>query len=222
MDGDLMRARAAGAFTRPGRDGRVRLRHSAAAAAVGRWLMLLVALAGLMAMHGLSDHGVGGVSGINGMTGVAGIASSAGSSASTVVSSGVVTSDETRDMDPGHAGHAADGALAAGSSMTSPSVATHESSSEHSTFGAFGASAPSAAGHGGHGSHGGHGELLLGVCLAVLAAGLILRVLVGAFRPVGVFLTKLVDQAAAAGVAVRARARGPACPDLRLLSIQRC
>lgn len=33
--------------------------------------MLLIALTGLMAMHGLSDHGTGGVSGINSASGIA-------------------------------------------------------------------------------------------------------------------------------------------------------
>ncbi|GAB6985970.1 hypothetical protein JCM10369A_24940 [Nocardioides pyridinolyticus] len=163
--------------------------------------MLLVALAGLMAMHGLSDHGVGGLAGAAGERAGVAVASSPGTTSSISMASGASQSGHAFAAGladhADHADHAAKTAVVGGSSSSQP------------------------AGESGDG-HGGHGELLLGVCLAVPAAGLLLRVLVGAFRPLGMFLTRLVDRAAAAVVAVRARARGSACPDLRLLSIQRC
>ena len=122
---------------------------------VARWLMLLVALAGLMAMHGLSDHGVGG--------------------------------PVPLDHPP-----AATGAM---TDMPAPP----------------GDEEPA-------GGHGGHEGLLVGLCLAVLAAVLLLSAVVRRGRPIRASRTWLDGLA----VAVRARARGPSTPDLRQLSVLRC
>lgn len=128
-------------------------------ASIGRWLVLLVALAGLMAMHGLSDHGVGGPVPLQHSSAMSGAAS------------------------PGPA---------------------------------HGDEEPA----GGHG--GGHEGLLVGLCLAVLAAVLLVAGLRTHRRPFLAWRTRLGDLALALATAVRARARGPARPDLRLLSVQRC
>ncbi|MFC7493927.1 MULTISPECIES: DUF6153 family protein [unclassified Nocardioides] len=141
--------------------------HRRRAELVGRWLLLLVALGGLLAMHGFSDHGVGGP--------------------------GAVASSEAEVPADAH---------------------THSGAHDVGGDGAGGSS-------GGHGDH--HGGLVVGMCLAVLAAGLLLG---ATWRRAG--LTVRLRRALAdpvvveAATAVRARARGPAPPDLRLLSIQRC
>ena len=142
-------------------------------AAVGRWVMLLVALTGLMAMHGLSDHGVGGLAG-----------------------SGAVR---------------ADAAVAA-----SVAAASAEGSHEHER-GQVGDSGSES-----HGGHDGHGGLVVSLCLAVLAAVLVLVALVRGAAVRGTLHTRLVDVTGAVAAAVRARARGPGRPDLDVLSIRRC
>jgi hypothetical protein len=64
--------------------------------------------------------------------------------------------------------------------------------------------------------------MLAGLCLAVLAA---LLPFVGArarTRLAGTLADGVRDRATAVGTAIRARARGPGAPDLRMLSVQRC
>ena len=142
-------------------------------AAVGRWVMLLVALIGLMAMHGLSDHGVGGLAG-----------------------SGAVRADAT--VAAPVAGASAEG--------------THEH--ERAQVGD--------SGSGSDGGHGGHGGLVIGLCLAVLAAVLVLAALVRGAGILGTLRLELSDVTRAVAAAVRARARGPGRPDLDVLSVRRC
>ena len=174
MTSRLMRAAQVGVTP-----GRVRGTRGLPLGVVGRWVMLLVALAGLMAMHGLSDHGVGGPT--------------AASQTPAVMAAG--TADHTHAM--------AAGTTAAG----------------HSNDGVDEMSEDGGAGHGGAG---GHGAMLAGMCLAVIGA-----VLLGA---IGVFWRRVLytlqaafgDLTRAWAIAVVACSRGPAPPDLRLLSIQRC
>jgi hypothetical protein len=125
---------------------------------LARWLVLLVALAGLMAMHGLSDHGVGGP----------------------VVGSGAAAPMAGHDHEGGGAG------------------------SDHG------------------GGHGGDGGMLTGLCLAVLVALLPFVVATARTRLPRALADGLRDRAAVVGTAIRARARGPGAPDLRMLSVQRC
>lgn len=160
------------------------------ASSLGRWLMLLVSLAGLMAMHGFSDHGVGGA------TGTAGVSVTSAMHAA-LVASGVEDGDDAA----GHGRHAA--------------------GSDRPARGPVDAAAPEGRAHGGGhgegpGGHGGMAEL----CLAVLAALLLVAALRRGLQPLGVLLIRRLDVAGAARL--RARARGPAAPDLRSLSILRC
>ena len=165
----------------------------------GRWLLLLVALGGLLAMHGFSDHGVGGP---------AAVASSA-TNAAVSAPAGMAAVPSTTGTHPGshHPGHAAD------------STAPHAVLTEPAAVGAVGTPA------GGPGDHhgGGHGTSAAEMCLAVLAAVLLLALTT---RRLGLGVRvrdAFLDVAAVvSAVAFWARARGPAPPDLRLLSIQRC
>lgn len=134
---------------------------------VGRWLLLLVALGGLLAMHGLSDHGVGGPAAVGPAT------------------THVAMDTGTPATDP------ADDAVARGGAADGP------------------------------GEH--HGGSVVGMCLAVIGAVLLLGVVA---RRSG-FITRLrhaltTHLAVLTATSFWARARGPAPPDLRLLSIQRC
>lgn len=131
---------------------------------VGRWLLLVVALGGLFAMHGLSDHGVGGPD---------------------AVTSYSVGSEMPASHSPGHVEE------------------------------------PPGDPGGGHGSH--HGDAVVATCLAVLAAVLALGILMWRGRALRRLRLAATDFPALAAVtALWARARGPAPPDLMLLSIQRC
>lgn len=132
-------------------------------ASIGRWLVLLVALAGLMAMHGLSDHGVGGPVPLQHSSAMSGVASPG----------------PAHDVEEPVGGH-------------------------------------------GDGHGGGHEGLLVGLCLAVLAAVLLVAGPRPHRRPFLAWRTHLGGVALALASAVRARARGPAGPDLRLLSVRRC
>lgn len=134
----------------------------------GRWLLLLAALGGLLAMHGLSDHGVGGPTGLaTAGTHASGVADPAG---------GAV-----------HGAHGEPGDGAAGS----------------------------------HERH--HDGALVAMCLAVVGAVLLLG---AAARRAGLAVRLREALAAQLSVAAAtsfwARARGPAPPDLTVLSIQRC
>ena len=84
--------------------------------------------------------------------------------------------------------------------------------------------AAAASGHEGQGGPGDHhGGVSVGVCLAVIAAMLLAGL--GAWSSGLVTRLRAVvteHAATVASVSVRAHARGPAPPDLTLLSIQRC
>ncbi|GAA4363110.1 hypothetical protein GCM10023146_02130 [Nocardioides caricicola] len=150
----------------------------------GRWLVLLVALGGLLAMHGLSAHGVGGPP------------------------IDVAQRSPMSTMDTPAFAHAATHAADAGASASGSRAARTTSTPPD--------------GHGGH-HRSDDDALVAAMCLAVLATLLLLGV--AAWR-VGVWARirqALVDSVASAGAtAFWARARSPAPPDLRLLSIQRC
>ena len=142
-------------------------------AAVGRWLVPLVALAGLMAMHGLSDHGVGGLAGSSAVRADAAVAAPVADA----------SAEGTHEHERGQVG---------------------DSGSES------------------HGGHDGHGGLVVSLCLAVLAAVLVLAALVRGAGVLGTLRLRVVDVTGAVAAAVRARARGPGRPDLDVLSIRRC
>lgn len=139
----------------------------------GRWLLLLAALGGLLAMHGLSDHGVGGPTGL----------ATAGTHASGAPASGVA--DPAGGAVHGEHGEPGDGAA------------------------------------GSHERH--HDGALVAMCLAVVGAVLLLG---AAARRAGLAVRLREALAAQLSVAAAtsfwARARGPAPPDLTVLSIQRC
>ena len=176
--------------------------------AVARWVMLLAALAGLTAMHGLSDHGVGGP--VRTAEATSSVAAMRSAQAAAVPATAGESMSATHGYDHTHGralvdDHGADeGIVEVAGSATDQGVAR------------------SARQVGGHGSgHGGHGDPMW-LCLAVLAA---LLVGVAALRhrlPSRAMTATLSDLMQAAVAAVCARARGPAKPDLRLLSSQRC
>jgi hypothetical protein len=155
-------------------------RRRAPVSVVGRWLLLLAALGGLLAMHGLSDHGIG--------------------AAVAVPSSGVAAP------------------------VTAMSPGTHDARSHPGTHDGTEAvpSRETSGGASGHHRGGQHSELVVGMCLAVLAAGLLLGV--AAWRTCRFVRLRHATsaQALAAAAALWVRAHGPAPPDLRVLSIQRC
>jgi len=175
-----------------------RSRRAVAAAAVGRWVMLLVALAGLFAMHGLSDHGAGAAvalphSTASAPTGQAmehAVTADGGPAAASVVGA----------FGMAHAAHPASGP-ASGAESKSDAVGLNDKGAGHD----------------------GHGGILVGVCLAVMAAVLLLGGWV-AWRSRLASWARGVrfDLIRASATAIRARARGPGAPDLRLLSVQRC
>jgi hypothetical protein len=150
---------------------------------VGRWLLLLVALGGLFAMHGLSDHGVGAPAAL-------------ASPAAHVESHMGVGHQLGADAASAESAHGA-----AVASMLPADLSTDSGN--------------------GHGDH--HGGVLVGMCLAVLAAALLFGVVAWRARVLARLRHVLAeDPAAAAATAFWARARGPAPPDLTLLSILRC
>ncbi|KQW47308.1 hypothetical protein ASC77_12590 [Nocardioides sp. Root1257] len=154
---------------------------------IGRWLLLLVALGGLFAMHGLSDHGVGGPAAL-------------GSSVAHV------------DAHTG-AGHQLGGGAASPGGMHGAAAAVADASVP--------AEMP-ADSSGGHDDHHG-GGVLVGMCLAVLVAALLFGLAAWCARALARLWHVLAhDPVVAATTAFWARARGPAPPDLNLLSIQRC
>ena len=163
--------------------------------------MLLVALAGLFAMHGLSDHGAAGQ-----------VVTDVGAHATHGSEGPVVLSEEHLQHDVGNAvGSAVEGATDTSTSAAATLLAASPRMAS-AMPGALTGVVNDPPGHGGHG--------LLGMCLAVLAAALTLvlaTTLVRDRRPL--FVT-------APGGSVLptllARARDPDPPDLRLLSVQRC
>jgi hypothetical protein len=161
-----------------------------------RWVILLVALAGLMAMHGLSDHGLGGAGVDARMGGVM-----------AAVGTGHVDGTPglgSADISTGHAGHAG-----------------HASAVDHIDPLFTGAGTASLREQ--HGDHrGGHGDLMVGMCLAVLGALLLFGARKRGSPPLARVLTASVDRTRANATALRARSRGAVRPDLRMLSIQRC
>jgi hypothetical protein len=198
MSGCLRHAPATGSNPRPARR-RVRPRL----AAVGRLSMLLVALAGLFAMHGLSDHGVGGAVAAPGFV--------AGQPADHLGAQAHRHAAQAAEADPMTSAHAAPAPAGSGSALGPASSDTPAARSSAGTS--------DGDGHGdGHGSHG----PLVGVCLAVMAAVLLLGFAARQIRSVRELTITLTDLAGRIAAGVCARARGPARPDLRLLSIQRC
>lgn len=169
---------------------------------LSRWVVLLVALAALMAMHGLSDHGVGGVAGAD-----MGMGAAPFSHATGMEHVGDARGIEGSNPADRSAHHPRGAGLTGGVHTSGPST------SELGT-GAAGDQ------HGHHG--GGHEDLMVGMCLAVLGALALLRSLRRGSRPLERVLTASVDRALASATALRVRARGAVRPDLRMLSIQRC
>ena len=174
-------------------------------ATTARWVVLLVALAGLMAMHGLSDHGVSGVPGTGSDTGT-GAAFPVSHSSGTGLrgDANSITASNHADQSGHHQGRVG---------LTGDARFPGPSSSELGT------------GSGGdrHGQHrGGHEGLMVGMCFAVLGALALLRTVRRGSRPLDRVLTASVDRALASATALRARRLGAVRPDLRMLSIQRC
>lgn len=157
--------------------------------------MLLVALAGLIAMHGLSDHGVGGPAVSSPMSSTRQDATSTQSDMRLSVATIGTSSPGTAD-----AGHLSQDAAAPGSSGGAP----------HSDVG------------GTSGGQGDHGGMLAGMCLAVMAGTLALAVAAWRARLRSALNDLLPNLNPITGRMWRARSWGPAPPDLRLLSIQRC
>jgi hypothetical protein len=200
MSGYLAHASTFGRSSRP-----ARRRSHLPLATVGQWAMLLVALAGLFAMHGLSDHGVGGT---------VPMSSSASENAGHQAGQGadqtaMQTAMQTADHEIGHG------------------MALNLSTNIGTNTGLHGVSVAEPAGSmEGHSDGGGHGHggdgLLVGVCLAVIAAVILLGVAAWHARLLREVRGFLIDLARPSVTAIRARARGPATPNLRVLSIQRC
>ncbi len=142
---------------------------TALVAPAARTLVLLAALAGLFAMHGLADHGTSHGS----MTG-----SMSGSPQGPDPAAGHAHDDHTRPTEPTVAGPVAGPVAVVG---------------------------PLA-------------ESAMGLCLAVLAGGLVLLLVRGGAWPARPWSDLVVRRC----VAVIARARAPDPPDLLALSIQRC
>ena len=137
---------------------------------LARWAMLLVALAGLMAMHGLSDHSVSGIG---------------------------------PSLEP----------VSASTGITAPTLdhVLHENTPGDSAVGL-----PS------DDDLGGHGQTLAELCLAVLAAVLLLATCRRGFQRLGYLSARFLDLTGPITTAQLATARGPPTPDLRMLSVQRC
>ncbi|GAA4748438.1 hypothetical protein GCM10023350_36710 [Nocardioides endophyticus] len=158
---------------------------------VGRWMLLLVALGGLFAMHGLSDHGVGGPAAVASPT----------ASAATAMAHADAHGETSNDARP--AIHAGDPAASDGEDRAGLTTGL-----------------PAGQGGGAHGDH--HGGVLVGMCLAVLAAVMAFSICAWRARVLVRLRGVGHDPAVAAATAFWARARGPAPPDLRMLSILRC
>lgn len=164
---------------------------------VGRWLTLLLALGGLVAMHGLSGHGVAGP-----------VVGATGAMAATSPLPAVGGAGSGRTAGPGsappagHTGH-----------RTDP-----PRGGEVAPRPAAGADDGRGSEHGGH-----HGASAPVTCLAVLAALLLLGA--PGWRtglPRQVRRTRAETALLAPASAFRARARDPVPPDLAVLSILRC
>lgn len=175
---------------------RRRRRGPRAAELAARWFVLLAALVGLFAMHGLSDHG----------TGPAPLTTASATVGTASAAAGVASDARSAPVPDDAAGAHASGTPA------------------EATTAAGGCDGSCHAGHGdnhpGGPSGGGHDMGLMGLCLAILVAALLSAVAAydhwwTAFRRT---LGALVSRVA---VTV-ATSRGLDPPDLHRLSIARC
>ena len=204
MRGLQVRAYSFGLLRLPTRVRRARPRTAAA-----QWLMLLVALAGLFAMHGLSDHGVGGPVAMS-----SAMSSGMSSAMSSEMSSGMASTTSTVADSARHTGHARHVGQDAGTSGSS----SHAAHGDTLVTGG-GPGATRGTGGGGHGDHDG---MLAGMCLAVMAAVLALGLAAWRSRALAYLRNVFGDLNRVALTTWRSRSWGPAPPDLNRLSIQRC
>ncbi|NHC22929.1 hypothetical protein G6553_07055 [Nocardioides sp. IC4_145] len=199
-------------------DRSVRSRRPGARVLAGRWLVVLAAFAGLFAMHGLSDHGVG-MSPVGG-AGAAHAHHGAISAVDGAFGADVEHTGRSPVADQLQQGRSCNG------TCTSGGTAASRTSADHSAAEAAGLdpgldAGQGQSGHGGGASGFGHGMDLMGLCLAVLVAAAltVLGVRRGSWR---ISARALAAAVASAGGILAATSRVLDPPDLHRLSIARC
>lgn len=160
--------------------------------AVGRWLLLGVALTGLLAMHGLSDHGTA-------TTDASTIAGAAAPVTGDLEARALMTAaanKHVRHLSGEHAAHSGD--------LTTAAPGTD----------------PHGDGSGGHGDH--HASSAAACFAVLVAAFLLRAAAWRRRHLTRLRKWTLTPAAAVAATAWRARSRDPAAPHLTRLSISRC